>query len=134
MKREILSLVLLPVGLAGFSAPVSAHHSVAMFDMAHTVTMNGTIKAFEWTNPHAVVWFVTVDSKGEQQLVPVETTSPGNLMRSGWTKHSLNPGDKVAVELHPLRDGRNGGALQRITLTDSGKVLDFSLQNNKVGD
>jgi hypothetical protein len=123
---------------AGFAAlyamPAWAHHSVAMFDMAHTKTLNGVIKAFEWTNPHAVIWFVTVDDKGAEQLWPVEMTSPGNLARSGWSKHSLNPGDKVSVELHPLRDGRNGGALQRVTLTDTGKVLDFSLQNNKAGD
>ena len=102
--------------------------------MCSSDLLNGTIKAFEWTNPHVVIWFVTTDDKGQQQLWPVESTSPGNLTRSGWTKHSLNPGDKVAVELHPLRDGRNGGALQRVTLTETGKILDFSLQNNKAGD
>ena len=104
------------------AAPASAHHSVAMFDMAHTVTMSGTIKAFEWTNPHAVVWFVTVDDKGQEQLIPVETTSPGNLMRSGWTKHSLRtPATRWPVSYIHLRNGHNGGALQRVTLTDTGK-------------
>ena len=119
---------------AGFSAPASAHHSLSIYDRGQSKTAAGTLKEFEWTNPHVVIWFVTTDDKGQQQLWPVESTSPGNLTRSGWTKHSLNPGDKVAVELHPLRDGRNGGALQRVTLTETGKILDFSLQNNKAGD
>lgn len=134
MARKIIvcvALAALGARLILGPQPALAHHSVAMFDMAHTVRMSGTIKVFEWTNPHTVIWFVTDDEK--QALWPVETTSPGNLMRSGWTKHSLNPGDKVTVALHPLRDGRNGGALESVTLAD-GTVLSMSLQNNRVGD
>jgi len=47
---------------------------------------------------------------------------PGNLVRAGgWSRSAVKPGDKVTVEFSPLRDGKKGGALKRITLVESGK-------------
>ncbi len=105
-----------------------AHHSFAMYDPTRLVTLKGVVKDFEWTNPHALVWIIVgPDDKGQTELWSVELpTSPGNLTRLGWTKRSLNPGDKVAIDINPLRDGRHGGSLKK-AVTASGQVLTVNL-------
>ena len=85
--------------------PAAAHHSFATYDRTKTLTIKGTVKTFQWTNPHCVVWVVIqAPGGGEPQEWTIETTSPGVLTRSGWTRHSLNPGVRVSVEFNPLRD------------------------------
>jgi hypothetical protein len=101
-----------------------AHHSFAMYDPEKVVTITGTVKEFQWTNPHSVIWVVTGGGAKPTDLWSVElSTSPGNLTRMGWSKHSINPGDRVAVDLNPLRDGRHGGSLKKATLLNTGQVL-----------
>jgi len=101
-----------------------AHHSFAMYDQNKIVTLNGTVKAFEWSNPHAVVWLLAPAPSGDPVLWSIELpTGPGNLSRMGWSKRSLNVGDKVSIDINPLRDGRNGGSLKKALVVESGKVL-----------
>ncbi len=123
MKRVAL-FAALAAGMMGMSAPASAHHSFAMFEPTKTLTFKGTIKSFQWTNPHVIVWvMVQPDGAGAAQEWSLETTSPGVLTRSGWTRMSLKPGDKVSVTLSPLRDGSHGGSLNSVTLLDTGQKL-----------
>ena len=96
----------------------SAHHSFAMFDQNKQVSIAGTIKAFEWTNPHAFIELEAPDGK----LWSVELNSPNNLVRQGWKRTALKPGDKVTVVLNPLRDGQAGGLFNAVTLPN-GQVL-----------
>jgi hypothetical protein len=112
------------VAAAAVYSPVFAHHSFAVYDRTKTLTIKGNVKSFQWTNPHCVVW-VTVqpDDGGEPQEWAIETTSPGVLTRSGWTRNSIKPGDHVAVEFNPLRDGSYGGGLNWVTLLDTGRKL-----------
>ncbi|HEX5658195.1 MAG TPA: DUF6152 family protein [Polyangiales bacterium] len=49
-------------------------------------------------------------------------TSPGNLARTGWSKHTLKAGDKIDVEVNPLRDGQHSGSFKKATLLDTGEV------------
>jgi Family of unknown function (DUF6152) len=102
------------------------HHSFAMYDMSKDVALKGTVKAFQWTNPH-VVAFLMVAGKGDEPatLWRMELSSPGNLTRAGWTKRSLNPGDVVTIDCGPMRDGTKAGVIKKVTLPD-GQVLTFS--------
>ena len=95
-----------------------AHHSFAMFDQNRQVSITGTVKVFQWTNPHAFIELEAPDGK----LWSVELNSPNNLVRQGWKRTALKPGDKVTVVLNPLRDGQAGGLFNAVTLPD-GKVL-----------
>ena len=105
-------------------APALAHHSFAMFEPTKTMTLKGTIKSFQWTNPHVIIWvLVQPDGGGPQQEWSLETTSPGVLTRAGWTRQSLKAGDRVSVVFSPLRDGSHGGALNSATLLDTGQKL-----------
>ena len=111
MKKILSKLAVMGLAagaLAAADVPAMAHHSYAMFDRSRTVKINGTVKLFQWTNPHIYLW-VTVNNKGKEELWGIEGSSPNSLSRMGWNKHTLDPGDKVSVELQPLKDGRTGG-------------------------
>ena len=119
-KRAIAFLAFL--GLAA-AYPVAAHHSTTMFDHAKVVSIAGTVKEVHWTNPHVAI-FVYGTSKEIQEptMWLLEMTSPGNLVRAGgWSRTAVKPGDKVTVDFAPLRDGKKGGALKKITLVDTGQ-------------
>lgn len=125
MRWKLLPAIALAALLSGVSA--SAHHSFAMFDSAKVTTLRGTVKEFRWVNPH-VALFVQIDgSSAPDKLWAVELTSPSNLKRRGWSRTTLKTGDKVAVDVNPLRDGKRGGGFVRATLLDTGRVLGGSL-------
>jgi hypothetical protein len=116
----MLSLTFLGAVISGVS-PVLAHHSYAMFDPGKLITVDATVKEFQWTNPHS--WLqVMVDNKGVAEEWSLELGPLVTLRRWGWKPHSLNPGDKVKVSVNPLRDGSRGGRLMSIVLPD-GKTL-----------
>src|SRR5688572_2622017 len=115
--------------LIGFTAsvlvlPAMAHHSYAVFDLTKRLTVAGTVAKFEWTNPHSYLW-VYVPRPGkpkEYDLYGFENGSPTMMSRQGWTKSVLKAGDRVSIEYSPLKDGRQGGHLARVTFAD-GRVL-----------
>ena len=108
----------------GVAPPAVAHHSFAMYEPTKTLTFKGTVKAFQWTNPHVVVWvLVQPDSGAAAEEWSFETTSPGVLTRAGWTRQSIKAGDRVSVTFSPLRDGSHGGGLNSLTLLDTGQTL-----------
>jgi len=122
VKRPLMAAMLAAAVAAGW--PAAAHHSFAMYEPTKTLTFKGTVKAFQWTNPHVVVWvLVQPDAGGAAQEWSFETTSPGVLTRAGWTRQSLKAGDRVSVTFSPLRDGSHGGGLNSVTLIDTGQKL-----------
>jgi hypothetical protein len=102
--------------VVGVIAPASAHHSYAMFDAHSLVTVDATVKEFQWTNPHSWLQVMIVDNKGVAEEWSLELGPLVVLHRWGWKPRSLSPGDKVKVSLNPLRDGSHGGRLMSIVL------------------
>jgi len=100
-----------------------------MFDFSKTETVKGTVSEFRWTNPH-VTLLVQLDPKpgAAPEIWSMELTSPGNLTRGGWTRHSFKPGDRIELEFNPLRDGRHGGAFDKATFLDTGQVITSNLR------
>ena len=111
----------------GIATPAGAHHSGAAYDADHPVTMAGTVKSVNWTNPH-ITFVIEKDARNSEPISTwiLEVSSPGVLTRSGWTKHSLRPGDHAVFRFSPLRDGSAGGYLTKVTLP-SGQELSYSL-------
>ena len=99
-----------------------AHHAAAMFETEKTVTVSGTVEEFTYVNPHAWLYVVVTDDKGEETLWGFEAEGPSALMRAGIKNNALQPGDLVTVTARPLRDGRPAGALVSVTKAD-GTVL-----------
>ncbi len=128
--RPALALALAAALGAGLpAAPAQAHHSFAMFDFSRTVTLKGVVKELQWTNPHVILWVETTPVDGAvPEVWSAELTSPGNLTRNGWTKRTLKPGDRVEVDVSPLRDGGKGGGFRKVLLVDTGQVITSDLR------
>jgi hypothetical protein len=125
MKLSLAALIL--IATAAISWPAYAHHSFAVYDRSKVLTLKGSVKGFQWTNPHCVIWvLVQPEGGGDPQEWSFETTSPGVLTRGGWTRNSVKAGDRVSVQFYPLRDGSHGGGLDSVTLLDTGQKLSAS--------
>jgi hypothetical protein len=122
--RKLRMLVVGALSLLVGAGAAVAHHSTAMFDMTHTVTIQGTVTQFDWTNPHTFI-FMEVMNNGASENWSIEGMSPNYLSRNGWTRHTLNPGDKIGMEVHLLKDGRKGGFCATVTLPDGKKLANL---------
>jgi len=133
MKLRALGLALIAAG--AFVAPADAHHSFAMFDQQKVVVLNGTVKELEWTNPHS--WLrvmVENETTHQPQQWSIELASTGQQARIGWTPMIVKPGDKVSLEINPLKDGGRGGTLLLITLPDGTKLGHGGQRGNPRGN
>ncbi|MGH8228568.1 MAG: DUF6152 family protein [Steroidobacteraceae bacterium] len=110
------------VAVALFSTAALAHHSGAMFDLSKEVVIKGTVVDFHWTNPHTNFSVSVPNEDGTTSVWAVEMNSPNNLIRVGWRRNTIKPGDKVTVTVRPLRDGAPGGQYVSIILPN-GKYL-----------
>ena len=128
MPRPMKTLIrgtLLAAAVALTGGPALAHHSYAMFDLSQKKTIAGTVKDFQWTNPHTWLWVEVPIASGDPETWGVEGMSPNFLARRGWSKTTLKPGDKISVVLHPVKSGEHGGSFMSVTLPD-GKVMDMT--------
>ncbi len=100
------------------AAPAFAHHSGAMYDNTKSVDLKGTIKEFNWTNPHLTIVVDAAGPDGKVQSWDIEGGSPNTLVKSGWRKSSFKMGDKVTITIHPMRNGTPGGSFMKAVLAD----------------
>lgn len=119
-RRESAKSLLLRASFFSFlvcSAPLAqAHHSfVAQFDLKKPVTLRGTVAAFEFVNPHGWIALDVKESNGLITRWMIETAEINILIRNGWRKDSLKPGDPCTVNAFAAKDGsRTAGARQAL--------------------
>jgi hypothetical protein len=118
------------VAIAMVAMPVAyAHHSMAMFDRDKTVTLEGTVKSFKWTSPHAFIEVTVLYKEGPiDWAIEMGGGGVSTLLRAGWTPETIKFGDKVSMKCHPLRNGNAGGNFVSLTLPD-GKVMTLGAGN-----
>ena len=101
-----------------------AHHSTAMYDTQHPVTVTGTVKRFQWINPHA---FIYLDVKDEQTGQSVEweceMMSLNHLRSYGWTSKTVKPGDTLTATGSPAKSGAKSMIASRIKMSDGREIL-----------
>jgi len=113
--------------MAGFLAaavPVFAHHGRATYDETKLATIMGTVSSFQFSNPHAQLFLDVKDDKGNIEKWIGEGTSPNMLVREGWNRKTIKPGDTITATGHPARSGANTMRIEKIVLP-SGKELTF---------
>ena len=112
------------IAALAWPACAAAHHSFAAeFDGEKPITLSGTVVKWEMINPHGWITIDVVGPDGKTTQWMVETSNPNGLIRLGWTKRSLNPGDRITVEAYQAKDGSNTANAARITLADGSKVF-----------
>ena len=124
MKVRYLALLAAGLGLMLAAVPAFAHHSFAAeYDSNKPVTLTGTVTKIEWMNPHARFY---LDVKGEDGNVvhwDLEMGSPNGLLRRGWTRNSLKPGDAITVNGYLAKDGSHLANARQVTLSDGRRVF-----------
>jgi hypothetical protein len=104
-------------------APAMAHHSFAMFASDKTITLTGTVKEFEWVNPHSWIHVIVMNASGAPEEWGFEMGSPEMMAARGWKKTSVKVGDKITITAHPLKDvATHGGSEMSVTLPDGSKL------------
>jgi hypothetical protein len=115
------------LGLAGvaavlFAAPAVAHHAFAMFDQSKVLYMSGTVKQFEFVNPHAWLHVAIVNDKGNTATWSFEGGSPSQLVSLGWSQDHPRVGEMIEVGFRPMKDGSRGGQLMSVKFPSGQKV------------
>jgi hypothetical protein len=104
-KSAISFLTIAMAVLFAVVAPVFAHHGTAAFNTDKLVTVKGHITDFVFSNPHVQVYFEATNDKGEKEQWQGELTAPNKLIRAGWNKRSLKPGDPVEISGFQVKSG-----------------------------
>jgi hypothetical protein len=110
------------VALTLAAGGAQAHHSFAMFDLSKQVTVSGTVRQFQWTNPHAYIQLIAKDAQGRDVEWSMEMGAPMYLYARGWRPRTLRAGMEIKVTLNPLRNGRPGGVVRDVTTADGRQI------------
>jgi DNA/RNA endonuclease YhcR with UshA esterase domain len=131
MLRTKLAIATMMMGMLATARPVLAHHSfTAEYDFARPITLQGTVVKWELINPHGWITVDVKDANGKVVRWAVETGNPNALLRAGWRKDSLKPGDEVTIEGYLAKDGTPTANGVQVTLADGRKVLAASSVTN----
>ena len=117
--QSFLSAGLCACALGGST---QAHHSFAMFDRTRTTEVSGTVKEFQWSNPHVWIQLLVQNSQGGTDEWGIECTSINFMARRGWDHDTLKAGDRVKLNIFPLKDGSKGGSFVKV-VTLNGSLL-----------
>jgi len=121
MPARLTLTMIVALLLAG--GAIHAHHSFAVFfDDTKSIEIKGSVTAFQFTNPHAIITLTGGPPGKPQETWRVETNAQTLLRRRGWTAASLKAGDVITVEGWPSRDGKNYMRMRRVVRAD-GTVL-----------
>ena len=104
MTNHLCRVALFLVFCVALTAAAWAHHSQSEYDLRGKVDVEGTVTKVEWRSPHAWIYVDVINDKGEKVNWSFELPSPVTLMRRGWTRDSLKPGDRVKVTGAPAKN------------------------------
>ena len=122
MRPVLLFAVACAVWLAS-ELPALAHHSgAAEFDSNKKINLTGVVTKVEWTNPHAHFYMDVKDASGIVVNWNLELASPNVLIRNGWKRDSIKPGDTVSVTGIRAKDSPDYGSASVITFPDGHKL------------
>jgi hypothetical protein len=124
MRKGVVALLALALGVIALAAPVMAHHSFAAeFDANKPITVKGFVTKIEWTNPHVWFYIDVKNSSGAVENWGFEMGPPHGLQGRGWTRTTMKLGDEVEVAGTRAKNGSNRGNARTVTMVSTGKRL-----------
>lgn len=117
-KRSGSLIIVAVASILVLSGVALAHHGNSAYDESKPLTLKGVVTEFDWVNPHTQIYFDVKDEKGHVTHWGCETLSPGKLIRAGWTKDSVKPGDQVTITLAAAKTGAPVGILRKLVFAD----------------
>ena len=124
MRKRIMAWLLTGIALLGMSHTALAHHGRASYDATKVFTIMGTVSSFQFSNPHAQLFLDVRDDKGNIEKWIGEGTSPNMLVREGWDRKTIKPGDQITATGNPARNGTYAMRIEKIVLPN-GRELTF---------
>jgi hypothetical protein len=121
MRSRVLAAAFAGLLLAG--AHLMAHHEIlAKFDDHKPVTLNGIVTLVDWRNPHVHVLMNVADAAGLVNWA-IELEGPIDLERSGWSRETLRPGDRIRVAGFSARNGSHQAWGNSVVVRATGKSV-----------
>jgi hypothetical protein len=108
--RRTVTAVLAGAAWAATSGAVLAHHSFTMFDSEHPVELQGTLREFKFVSPHTSIFLSVQNPDGSTTDWNLEGANSGTLIRAGWSRQTIKPGDELIMTILPLRSGAPAGS------------------------
>jgi hypothetical protein len=122
MRRTFLVLSI--IGLLSVPVVTLAHHSAAAYETAKQITVTGTVTEFHFVNPHVQIYMTAKDEGGTKKWQG-ELTSPNRLIRTGWNKDIMKPGDSISLTGYPAKDGGNSIRITKVVLKGQPLSIDI---------
>ena len=122
VKAKVLIFVPAIVSVFMFSCALWAHHASRQVYEGKSVTLMGVVTDYEWANPHSVLSIAVKDNKGKVEEWHAEILPPSEMLRAGWTKESLKPGDEVTLTGRPGRYEQHIMWLEYLVTSDGKKL------------
>jgi DNA/RNA endonuclease YhcR with UshA esterase domain len=129
LRTKPLTVFVLVAGLLAASGSVFAHHGTANYDMTKALTVKGTVTDFQFINPHTLILFDVKNDKGEVEHWQAEATSPNHLVRAGWTKNTVKPGDQISISGFRAKNGANVLRFQKMVLANGQEIVEGGSDN-----
>ena len=108
--RRVVRAVLGGAAWAATGGAVLAHHSFTMFDSEHPVELQGTLREFKFVSPHTSIFLSVQNPDGSTTDWNLEGANSGTLIRAGWSRQTIKPGDELIMTILPLRSGAPAGS------------------------
>jgi hypothetical protein len=124
------------VALGALAAlPLGAHHSAAAeYDASKLLVLTGTVTAVEWMNPHVHFRMDVKPPSGAATHWYFEMGSPNALVRQGWLRETMKPGDVVTVEAYAAKDYAAMAKSHRVKVPDGRWLFADSSGPNRLSD
>ena|ERR1700733_7998879 len=125
MNIKLFAYIFMVGSFLFISAPLSAHHGSSAYDMTKLTTVQGIVTDFELINPHSFISIKVRSDKGKVETWTAENDSAGALVRQGWTKDMLKPGDEITLIGYRTKNGANLMRLESVIMPNGEKITPY---------
>jgi hypothetical protein len=126
VRCKIPAVLFTAVLVVAVCAPLRAHHGFAAYDESKQLVMKATVTEWLWANPHCFLRFDATDDQGQVIHWAAEVSNPIDMTRRGWTKRTLNSGDRVTVTIRPAKNGAPVAQLLKVELANGQTLVGWN--------